>query len=141
VETNLLGPTRVAAAMAAVRPDQPPAHLVAVSTAYVAGTRRGDAPEALLPDTPFATAVGWQDEVAYARRARADVDAESRDPDADIFTVRDFLRAERSGVGRASKSLSDSRSRGGVPFTALPYPAPPCFLGWRAQNDGSIHAD
>src|SRR3954447_10391493 len=73
VETNLLGPTRVAAAMVDVRQGKSPAHLVAVSTAYVAGTRRGDAPEALLPDTPFATAVGWQDEVAYARRARTDV--------------------------------------------------------------------
>ncbi len=75
VEVNLLGPVRVVETMAELCPD---AHLVAVSTAYVAGNRRGDAPERLLPDTMYAADVPWEAEVAAARRMRADLDAESR---------------------------------------------------------------
>ncbi|MGH9164468.1 MAG: SDR family oxidoreductase, partial [Acidimicrobiales bacterium] len=65
VEVNLLGPRRVAETLAAIGST---AHLVAVSTAYVAGTRRGAAPEALLADTPFAIEVDWRGEVAAGRR-------------------------------------------------------------------------
>lgn len=78
VEVNLLGPVRVAEAIRTASTAGALPHLIAVSTAYVAGTRRGDAPEAILPETPFATDVPWRDEVAAARRARADTDAESR---------------------------------------------------------------
>ncbi|MGH9180893.1 MAG: SDR family oxidoreductase, partial [Acidimicrobiales bacterium] len=78
VEVNLLGPRRVAEALAALGSG---AHLVSVSTAYVAGTRRGRAPEALLADTPFAIDVDWRTEVDGARRARSDVEAASRRPD------------------------------------------------------------
>ena len=77
------------------------AHLVAVSTAYVAGSRRGHAPEALLPDTPFATDVDWRAEVAAARRARADVDAASRQPDA----LARFHSAARHELGAAGTPL------------------------------------
>ncbi|MDQ4069497.1 MAG: SDR family oxidoreductase, partial [Actinomycetota bacterium] len=52
VEVNLLGPVRVAELL---RDAGSSAHLVAVSTAYVAGTRRGRAAEAALADTPFST--------------------------------------------------------------------------------------
>src|SRR5439155_2040610 len=75
VEINLLGPSRIATTLGSLGST---AHLIAVSTAYVAGTRRGDAPQALLPDTPFATEVDWKGEADAARRARADADAESR---------------------------------------------------------------
>src|SRR5207249_10121173 len=75
VEVNLLGPSRVAAVLAGRG-----SHLVAVSTAYVAGGRRGLAPEALLPDTPFATEVDCRAERAAPPRARADADADSRRP-------------------------------------------------------------
>ena len=80
VEINLLGPVRVAAALNRLhqRGDLP--HLIAISTAYVAGSRRGRAPEATLPDTPWSTEVAWRGEVDAARRARADADAASRDP-------------------------------------------------------------
>ncbi len=101
VEVNLLGPSRVAATMAAARADEPasrPApHLVAVSTAYVAGSRRGDAPEALLPDTPFATEIEWRPEVVAARRVRADADAESREP----TRLTQFAKAARAELGAA----------------------------------------
>ncbi len=98
VEVNLLGASRFAAAIAAV---ESPAHLVAVSTAYVAGARRGEAPEALLPDTPFATAVDWRSEVAAARRARADADAESRSPKR----LTEFHAKARHELGAAGSPL------------------------------------
>jgi HAD superfamily hydrolase (TIGR01490 family) len=79
VDVNLLGSSRVAEVLGAAGAGSP-AHLIAVSTAYVAGSRRGEAPEALLPDTPFAIDVDWRAEVDAARRARADADAASRDP-------------------------------------------------------------
>ncbi|MDQ3106490.1 MAG: SDR family oxidoreductase, partial [Actinomycetota bacterium] len=98
VEVNLLGGSRFAAAIAEVGS---PAHLIAVSTAYVAGARRGEAPEALLPDTPFATAVDWRSEVAAARRTRADVDAESRTPPR----LAEFHAGARHELGAAGSPL------------------------------------
>lgn len=78
VEVNLLGPSRVAAALRdlGVTP-----HLVAVSTCYVAGNRRGAAPEQLVHESPFFLDVDWRLEVDAARRARADAEAESRTPE------------------------------------------------------------
>ncbi|HEY2303361.1 MAG TPA: HAD-IB family hydrolase [Acidimicrobiales bacterium] len=100
VEVNLLGPTRVAqvieqAAAEAGRTDRP--HLIAVSTAYVAGTRRGSVPEAILPETPFAADVAWRPEVAMARRARDDMDASSRDPKL----LARFSKQARAELGAA----------------------------------------
>ncbi|MDQ6616794.1 MAG: HAD-IB family phosphatase [Actinomycetota bacterium] len=101
VEINLLGPSRVAATMMATRGthgvDSPPPHLITVSTAYVAGSRRGDAREALLPDTPFATEIEWRPEVVAARRVRADADAESRQP----TRLAQFTKAARAELGAA----------------------------------------
>ncbi len=78
VEINLLGPTRIAEACHAlgIRP-----HLVAVSTCYVAGNRRGDAPEQLVSEGPFDLGLNWRKEVAAARRLRSDLEAASRDPE------------------------------------------------------------
>ncbi|HUP70546.1 MAG TPA: HAD-IB family phosphatase [Acidimicrobiales bacterium] len=98
VEVNLLGPARVAAAIAATGSK---AHLVAVSTAYVAGTRRGRSPEALLADTPFASEVGWRGEVDAARRARGDADAASRTPER----LAGFAKKARSELGAAGSPL------------------------------------
>jgi len=78
VEVNLLGPTRVAAAL---RDNGADAHLVAVSTCYVAGSRRGAAPEQLVDESPFYVDVDWRAEVANARRARADAERDSRTPE------------------------------------------------------------
>ena len=103
VAVNLLGPSRVAAALRAAGSR---AHLVAVSTAYVAGNRRGDAPEALLADTLFSTEVDWRSEVAGAERARADADAESRRPER----LKKFSRAARAELGAAGTPLLASRA-------------------------------
>src|SRR5204863_6166351 len=98
VEVNLLGPSRVALMLAETGSK---AHLIAVSTAYVAGTRRGEAAETLLPDTPFATEVDWREEVAAARRGRADADGASRDPKK----LAGFGKRARTELGAAGTPL------------------------------------
>jgi HAD superfamily hydrolase (TIGR01490 family) len=98
VEVNLMGPVRVLDVLnqAGVTP-----HVITVSTAYVAGTRRGRAPEALLSDTPFSTDVAWRGEVDAARRARADAEAESRRPEL----LERFTKEARTELGAAGPPL------------------------------------
>jgi HAD superfamily hydrolase (TIGR01490 family) len=98
VEVNLLGPTRMVTALQELRSA---AHLVAISTAYVAGARRGLAPEAPLTETPFSTDVSWRAEVDAARRMRADLDAESRRP----AHLTRFSREARHELGAAGTPL------------------------------------
>ena len=103
VEVNLLGPMRVATVL---RGAAPPPHLIAVSTAYVAGARRGPAPERVLHETPFSPELDWRREVEAARRARADIDAESRAP-------RELARCAkeaRNEIGAAGTPLVSSRA-------------------------------
>ena len=84
VEVNLLGPSRVAAAVAEARRQAEaegrvgPVHFLPVSTAYVAGTHQGEAREELLDGSRFNVEVDWRSEVDAARRQRSDFDAESR---------------------------------------------------------------
>jgi HAD superfamily hydrolase (TIGR01490 family) len=101
VEINLLGPVRLAGTLARLHPDGNLPHLIAVSTAYVAGSRRGLAPEATLSDTPWSTELAWRPEVQAARRARADADAESRDPKQ----LSRFHRQARHELGAAGTPL------------------------------------
>jgi alcohol-forming fatty acyl-CoA reductase len=103
VEVNLLGPLRVAQALAALGSS---AHLVAVSTAYVAGQRRGTAPERLLSDTPFSPELDWRAEVDAARRARADAHAESRRPEQ----LARFHKQARREIGAAGTPLLAARA-------------------------------
>jgi fatty acyl-CoA reductase len=106
VEINLLGPSRVAATLNRLSEPGRRPHLVAVSTAYVAGSRRGPAPEAMLADTPWATEVAWRPEVHAARRARADADAASRDPKL----LARFQRDARAELGAAGTPLLAARA-------------------------------
>ena len=98
VEVNLLGPTRIVETLHAL--DVAP-HLVAVSTCYVAGNRRGNAPEQLLADSPFHIDIDWRSEVSAARRARADFDAQSRTVDQ----LADFRHRARQDLGAAGTPL------------------------------------
>ena len=98
VEINLLGPSRVAAAMAAAGSA---AHLIAVSTAYVASTHQGEAKEELLSENRFTLDVGWEDEVTAARRLRDDLQAESRKPES----LREFTKRARAEIGGAGDHL------------------------------------
>jgi fatty acyl-CoA reductase len=106
VEINLLGPTRVAAELNRLHPTESQPHLIAVSTAYVAGSRRGRAPEATLADTPWSTDIDWGPEVAASRRARADADAESREPKM----LGRFHRQARGELGAAGAPLLAARA-------------------------------
>jgi fatty acyl-CoA reductase len=98
VEINLMGPTRIAKTLhdLGVAP-----HLVAVSTCYVAGSRRGSANEVHVADSPFFVDVDWRGEVDGARRARADADAESRRPER----LAEFRKAARAELGAAGGPL------------------------------------
>ena len=108
VEVNLLGPSRLAEAMrtASGQAGTDPGHLVAVSTAYVAGTRRGDSPELPLADTPFSADVSWREEVDAARRVRADREAESRQPGQ----LEKFHKRARAELGAAGVPLLAERT-------------------------------
>lgn len=94
VEVNMLGPVRVAEAMRAAGAD---AHLIAVSTCYVAGSRRGAAPEQLVDRSPFFVDVDWRGEADSARRARADAEQASRTPER----LTALARAARRELGAA----------------------------------------
>jgi fatty acyl-CoA reductase len=112
VEVNLLGPSRVAAAVevaAARAVDQGrkgPIHFIPVSTAYVAGTHQGEAREELLSDNRFTIDVDWRSEVAAARRQRGDTDAESRQP----AQLAGFTKAARGELGGAGLHLLAERA-------------------------------
>jgi HAD superfamily hydrolase (TIGR01490 family) len=111
VEINLLGPARLASAVADARrahPDLASAdpHLIAVSTAYVAGTHQGEVPEELLSESRFSLDVDWRAEVASARRLRADLEAESRQPDQ----LERAAKEARTELGAAGQHLLAARA-------------------------------
>ncbi len=95
VEVNLLGPTRIAALCNELNIAP---HLVAVSTCYVAGNRRGAAPEQLVTESPYFIDVDWRGEVDGARRARQDAEAESRTPEK-LAEFRSRARQELGAAG------------------------------------------
>lgn len=96
VEVNMLGPVRVAEAMRTAGAGTH-AHLIAVSTCYVAGSRRGAAPEQLVDRSPFFVDVDWRGEADSARRARADAEQASRTPER----LTALARAARRELGAA----------------------------------------
>jgi alcohol-forming fatty acyl-CoA reductase len=103
VEINLLGPSRVAAAIAETGSS---AHLISVSTAYVASTHQGEAKEELLSENPFTLDVPWEAEVSSARRLRDDLEAESRKPEK----LRGFTKQARGEIGAAGDHLIASKA-------------------------------
>jgi HAD superfamily hydrolase (TIGR01490 family) len=98
VEVNLLGPVRLAATLNELHADSPTKpFMVAVSTCYVAGNRRGTAPEQLVSEGPFDIGLNWRDEVASSRRLRGDIEAASRTPNA----LQKFRKDARQELGAA----------------------------------------
>ena len=95
VEVNLLGPQRIANLCNehGVSP-----HLVAVSTSYVAGSRRGRAPEQLVDESPFFVDVNWRREVEAARMSRQDEENASRQP-KQLQQFRTEAQRELGAVG------------------------------------------
>lgn len=94
VEINLLGPVRIARLChdLGIAP-----HLVAVSTCYVAGNRRGNAPEELVSAGPFDIGLSWKAEVDASRRLKGDTEALSRQP----VRLTEFRKQARSELGAA----------------------------------------
>jgi alcohol-forming fatty acyl-CoA reductase len=107
VEINLLGPTRIATLCHDVgtRP-----HLVAVSTCYVAGNRRGNAPEQLVSEGPFDIGLSWRAEVAAARRLKGDTEAISRQP-SELVRFRKQARAELGAAGAPALAAKTEQLR------------------------------
>jgi len=104
VEVNLLGPTRIAQTLTGL--DVTP-HLVSVSTCYVAGHRRGAAPEIPVDDSPFwIDDLDWRREVESARRVRADAEAASRKPEQ----LEQFMTDARNELGGAGVPLLAAKS-------------------------------
>ncbi len=112
VEVNLLGPSRVAAAVLEARARannegrSGPLHFLAVSTAYVAGTHQGEAKEELLDENRFTVDVDWRAEVEAARRQRSDFDADSRRSDR----LAVFAKEARRDLGGAGLHLLAERA-------------------------------
>ncbi len=88
--TNVLG---VLGLYEAVRDAGSRPHLVHVSTAYVAGTRKG-----VVPEAPLDHRVDWRAEADLALQARRDVEAASRRPEL-LKGFLDRARREHSRAG------------------------------------------
>jgi len=95
VEVNLLGPQRI---VNLLNEHGTARHVVAVSTCYVAGSRRGSAPEQLVDESPYFVAVDWRTEVDAARRSRLDEENASRQPDR-LTEFRNGARRELGAAG------------------------------------------
>lgn len=82
VEVNLCGPRCVAETIISARDKfkiTKEHHMIAISTAYVAGKRRGPSPELPLSETSFSIDVDWRAEVEIARVLRAEIELRSRE--------------------------------------------------------------
>ncbi|HTT86961.1 MAG TPA: SDR family oxidoreductase, partial [Acidimicrobiales bacterium] len=120
VEVNLLGPSRVAGAIASVaglRKNSAPTHLISVSTAYVAGAHQGEATETLSTDalrsgararthTTVTTDVDIAAEVDAARRLRHDLESQSRRP----ALLSRFTKTARAELGAAGTHVLAERA-------------------------------
>jgi len=107
IEVNLLGPSRVAGVVARVRSrGGGPTHLIAVSTAYVAGTHQGETGERLLSEDRFSLSVDWEAEVASARRLRDDTQDESRRP----ARLKEFAKRAHAEQGASGTHLLAARA-------------------------------
>ena len=98
VEVNLLGPVRIAQVLQEIGVAP---HLVAVSTCYVAGSRRGHAPEQHVDESPFYIDVDWRHEVDAARRSRVEAETDSRTPER----LAHFRKGARHELGAAGTPL------------------------------------
>jgi len=107
VEVNLMGPVRLVQMLneMGARP-----HFIAVSTCYVAGSRRGNAPEQPLADGPMYVPVSWQDEAEASRRRRITTETESRDP-ARLEEFRSRARHELGAAGTPALAAKTEQLR------------------------------
>jgi len=102
--TNVVGTAGLVAAVAAACGDRP-VHYVHVSTAYVAGLRRGAVAEASVDHE-----VDWRAETAAGLAARGRADAASRDP-AVLARLRGQAAAEHRRAGPITVAGDTERRR------------------------------
>jgi alcohol-forming fatty acyl-CoA reductase len=107
VEINLLGPTRIADVLNGLGVSP---HLVSLSTCYVAGNRRGTAPEELVSAGPFDLGLDWRGEVTVARRLRGDAEAASRRPEQ-LAAFRATARTELGAAGAPALAAKTEQLR------------------------------
>jgi len=107
VEVNLLGPVRIVETLAELGVSP---HLVAVSTCYVAGSRRGSAPEEPVDASPFFVDVDWRTEVDAARRIRRETETASRTPEA-LAGFRKQAHGELGAAGVPSLAAKTEQFR------------------------------
>ncbi|WP_419919302.1 HAD-IB family hydrolase [Candidatus Poriferisocius sp.] len=107
VEVNLLGPVRLARMLNEMGASP---HLIAVSTCYVAGSRRGNAPEEPLVDGPMYVPVSWQEEAETSRRRRITTETESRDPSR-LAEFRSRARHELGAAGTPALAAKTEQIR------------------------------
>ncbi len=103
IEVNLLGPVRIAETL---RDLGATPHLVCVSTCYVAGNKRGSAPEEPVDASAFVGGIDWRAEVAAARRSKSDADAESRSPER----LTEFSKQAKHELGSAGGPILAERT-------------------------------
>lgn len=107
VEVNLMGPVRLVQLLHEMGASP---HFIAVSTCYVAGSRRGNAPEEPLADGPMYVPVSWQDEAEASRRRRITTETESRDP-ARLEEFRSRARHELGAAGTPALAAKTEQLR------------------------------
>lgn len=111
VEINLLGPQRVLAAYTQARGNQLPAHMISVSTAYVAGSRKGDALELSLRHQPHYPNVSWLEEVRTSREFRAAYERRSREPEQlNVFRTHASRELGAAGVALLAERAEKLRA-------------------------------
>ena len=109
VEVNLMGPVRLVEMLNEMGASP---HFIAVSTCYVAGSRRGNAPEEPLTDGPMYVPVSWQEEAEASRRRRITTETESRDPSRlDEFRSRARHELGAAGTPVLAAKTEQLRSR------------------------------
>ena len=81
-----------------------------MSTCYVAGNRRGNAPEQLVSEGPFDIGLSWRAEVAAARRLKGDTEAASRLPDQ-LAQFRSDARREIGAAGAPALAAKTEQLR------------------------------
>ena len=108
-EVNLMGPGRLVNTLNELEITP---HLVMVSTCYVAGNRKGDAPELPLTEIPFYVPMDWNEETTAARRTRSYVEDASRRP-SNLEKFRKVARSElgASGTPALAKKTEQLRQR------------------------------
>ncbi len=106
-EVNLMGPVRLVRTLHELGSSP---HLVAVSTCYVAGSRKGDAPEVALARSPFYVPLDWRTEVVAARRTRAYVEDDSRRV-ARLAELQEAARAELGAAGTPALAAKTEQLR------------------------------